>query len=360
MTCNKKTMKSLNTKALLRFFLDADPVSQKKLQQATGLDKCTISVLVNQLREQGFVAVAGNGVPSQKGGRKEQFLDLNRGKITGLGMALRDMKLSAGLFDLNGNRLWETSFPISRNHSSVWAPLVLKTVKAIRAKCEKQGRLFLGAGFALGCLYNPEKNELVGITGGEEKNLPLRKLLNDSPGGAPVYADDFPNAMAAGEMWFGEAQGLRDFLYVQLFPARMTIVVDGKILRGHRFFAGEVGKSTGVRKFLGESTDRASLFSDPLFLDWLFDLTLYFDPRKIIISNESSPSLTPEAAGKINRFIGERYNALYPGFDAPDPVCPGALGAGERVKAAAALVFQNYFYPDLINPKKETICRQAS
>lgn len=65
--------------------------------------------------------------------------------------------------------------------------------------------------------------------------------------GLPVWLTNDANAAAIGEMKFGVAKGLKDFVIITLGTGLGSgFVVDGKLLYGHDGFAGELGHITLV------------------------------------------------------------------------------------------------------------------
>ena len=58
----------------------------------------------------------------------------------------------------------------------------------------------------------------------------------------PIVITNDANAAALGEMFFGSAKGMKDFIVITLGTGLGSgIVVDGKIVYGHDGFAGEIG-----------------------------------------------------------------------------------------------------------------------
>ena len=66
--------------------------------------------------------------------------------------------------------------------------------------------------------------------------------------GLPVTVTNDANAAALGEMTYGAARGMKDFIEITLGTGVGSgIVVDGKLVYGHDGFAGELGHVTAVR-----------------------------------------------------------------------------------------------------------------
>ena len=77
--------------------------------------------------------------------------------------------------------------------------------------------------------------------------VPLAEKLSAACG-APVSLTNDANAAAVGEMAYGAARGMKNFIMITLGTGVGSgIVVDGKVLYGHDGFAGELGHTCVVR-----------------------------------------------------------------------------------------------------------------
>ena len=73
------------------------------------------------------------------------------------------------------------------------------------------------------------------------------KMIRDIVG-IPVAITNDANAAAVGEMTYGIAKGMKDFIMITLGTGVGSgIVIDGKIVYGHDGFAGELGHTTIIR-----------------------------------------------------------------------------------------------------------------
>ena len=84
--------------------------------------------------------------------------------------------------------------------------------------------------------------------------VPLAKMFSDKLGGIPVAMTNDANAAALGEMVYGVARGMKNFIVITLGTGVGSgIVVNGQLLYGHDGFAGELGHVTMVRGAEGRS-----------------------------------------------------------------------------------------------------------
>lgn len=78
--------------------------------------------------------------------------------------------------------------------------------------------------------------------------VPFAKLLSESLGIPAVLTND-ANAAAMGEMTYGAARGMKNFIEITLGTGVGSgIVIDGKVVYGHDGFAGELGHTKIVRQ----------------------------------------------------------------------------------------------------------------
>jgi len=77
--------------------------------------------------------------------------------------------------------------------------------------------------------------------------IPFANLMADKFG-VPTALTNDANAAAFGEMTYGAAHGMKNFIMITLGTGVGSgIVIDGKVVNGHDGFAGELGHVTAIR-----------------------------------------------------------------------------------------------------------------
>ncbi len=77
--------------------------------------------------------------------------------------------------------------------------------------------------------------------------VPFRNIISDKFN-LPAAITNDANAAAVGEMTYGAARGMKNFIMLTLGTGVGSgIVIDGKIVYGHDGFAGELGHTTAIR-----------------------------------------------------------------------------------------------------------------
>ena len=106
----------------------------------------------------------------------------------------------------------------------------------------------IGVGVPNGNYYTGEVAFAPNLAWAAERSVPLAKKLTEAMGGIPVSLTNDANAAAVGEMTYGAARGMKNFIMLTLGTGVGSgIVVDGKVLYGHDGFAGELGHTNVMR-----------------------------------------------------------------------------------------------------------------
>ena len=106
----------------------------------------------------------------------------------------------------------------------------------------------IGVGVPNGNYYTGEVAFAPNLAWAADKSVFLAKMLSEAMGGMPVSLTNDANAAAVGEMTYGAARGMKNFIMITLGTGVGSgIVVDGKVLYGHDGFAGELGHTSVMR-----------------------------------------------------------------------------------------------------------------
>lgn len=105
----------------------------------------------------------------------------------------------------------------------------------------------IGVGAPNGNYYTGEVAFAPNLAWAADQAVPLSKKLSEACG-VPVSLTNDANAAAVGEMAYGAARGMKNFIMITLGTGVGSgIVVDGKVLYGHDGFAGELGHTIAIR-----------------------------------------------------------------------------------------------------------------
>ena len=161
-----------------------------------------------------------------------------------VGVDIGGQTSKCGVVDKNGNVLAQTVIR-SDNHDVV-EPYIAELAEALKkiikdAGVEGQVR-GVGVGAPNANHYTGTIENAVNLTWGNNGEIPFAKLLTEAMDGMPVSLTNDANAAALGEMHYGSAKGMKDFIMITLGTGVGSgIIINGQLVYGHDGFAGELG-----------------------------------------------------------------------------------------------------------------------
>lgn len=146
-----------------------------------------------------------------------------------------------GIVDRNGNILFSSEIS-SRNHTEVegFIDELHENLSAMIERAGGSGRIKgIGVGAPNGNYYSGTVEYAPNLIW--KGIIPFAKMMEDKFK-LPVVLTNDANAAAIGEMMYGAAQGMKDFIMITLGTGVGSgIVANGKLIYGHDGFAGELG-----------------------------------------------------------------------------------------------------------------------
>ena len=130
-------------------------------------------------------------------------------------------------------------------------PYIAELAEALRkvisdAKAEGKVR-GIGVGAPNGNYYTGTIENAVNLSWGGSKTIRFAELLSEAMNGLPVALTNDANAAAVGEMTYGAARGMKNFIMITLGTGVGSgIVINGDVVYGHDGFAGELGHTAAV------------------------------------------------------------------------------------------------------------------
>jgi len=233
-------IRKLNTAVILDVLRRYAPLSRAELAARTGLNRSTVSIIINSLIEEGFVQETD--LQSSKIGRPGMLLVLDPKGGFAVGVEIGVDFISVILTDFTANLVWK---------KRVVAEAVEGQIQLIDHACEltqeainwglEQGLRPLGIGLGVPGLVDIHQGKLVFAPNLGWSNVPLR-LMWSQRFGLPVFVENEANAAALGEYYFGAARGVENFIYLSAgIGLGGGVMIDGKLFRGSSGYAGEVG-----------------------------------------------------------------------------------------------------------------------
>ena len=172
---------------------------------------------------------------------------MNSQLVVGIDIGGQTTKL--GVVNIQGTVLAQTV--IRTDTYSEVGPYIAELADAINRiikEADAEGKIRgIGVGAPNGNYYKGTIENAVNIAWGRS-TIEFAKLLSEAMNGIPVALTNDANAAAVGEMTYGAARGMKNFIMITLGTGVGSgIVINGDVVYGHDGFAGELGHVTAVR-----------------------------------------------------------------------------------------------------------------
>ena len=167
-----------------------------------------------------------------------------------IGIDVGGQTTKCGVVDARGTVLAQTVIRSDdTTDAEVFIASLAEAINHIVADAQAEGRIRgIGVGAPNGNYYTGTIEYAPNLKWGGAKVLPFAKLLSEQLNGVPVSLTNDANAAAVGEMTYGAARGMKNFIMITLGTGVGSgIVIDGNVVYGHDGFAGELGHTCAVR-----------------------------------------------------------------------------------------------------------------
>jgi predicted NBD/HSP70 family sugar kinase len=232
------TARQINRRIALSFIRRHAPLSRADLARSSGLQPSTVSAIIDELIDEGWVT---EGIGRAPRGRRPRLLHLNVERAGIVAVDLRPETTTLGLAGVDARFVEQTSWRTPED-SHAWVQALARTVRAFRTahpqilcegigvslpgRVDRDGRLI----FAPNLRWGP---------------VNIRALIEEATE-LPVAVENAANACALAELWFGRhPEHVRNLVTVTISEGiGVGLLMNGQLVRGGDSRAGEFGHVT--------------------------------------------------------------------------------------------------------------------
>lgn len=210
------------------------------ISRETGMTPPTVMKVVQSFVGRGILSEAGEAETLL--GRKPTRLLFNPRSALAIGILFEGGELHAGIADLSGTVLKSVKLSMEHAFNDGTAPVLVGIIRELMTGVQAP---VLGVGLGVPGVVNPAGNiielaPLIGIVTPMDCSGICRSLRDGT--GLPVCLENDVNAAAIGEYYFRRLPDDDDLLYIAIGTGiGAGIVLNGKLRRGSRNLAGELG-----------------------------------------------------------------------------------------------------------------------
>jgi predicted NBD/HSP70 family sugar kinase len=241
---DQSLLRNLNLSAVLSELRQNKQISRAGLADVTGLNKATITRLVRELIDYGFVKEVGL-LSTLSTGRPSILLELN--PQAGFIIAARlDIDYNAVILtDFSGNIIWRNELAHTPEDGQTFIlDNLLRLILEAVDQATYESKPILGLGLSVPGLVDIDNGTLLFAPNLGWRNFSFKDWLGNHFN-LPIYINNEANLAALGESFLGAARDSNYVLYINITSGvGAGIVYNKEILSGVAGIAGEVGHMT--------------------------------------------------------------------------------------------------------------------
>jgi len=230
-----------NSRLVLRTIYGHGQISRADVARLTGLTRPTVSSVVASLAKKGLVEEVGRG-PSV-GGKPPILLCVADDARQVISLDLARSDFNGALINLRGSVRQRVVLPLHGRDGDAALALVYELVDALVKEASSP---LLGIGIGTPGLVGADNGVVHQAVNLGWQDLPLGRLLRKRYR-LPVYMANDCHVAALAEYTFGASGGIKDLVVIKAgWGIGAGIVLDGRLVCGNPFGAGEIGHVTIV------------------------------------------------------------------------------------------------------------------
>ncbi len=229
----RDALRRIRTSAIFGTLLAAGPLARTDLAQRTGYSPSTVTGIVQDLSDAGYLRVVGQ--QESTGGRRRTLIELNRSSVTIAVVGLRGTRIWCALIDLEGKRVdtaeqdFDPQDPVGSTAGIVMALHRRADIPPVHVVVALPGVVGSDGSVALAPAFGPVAH------------LHLADELEAATGLRTTVENDV-NLIALGERVDGAGNGVDDLVLIHVAEGiGATIIANGEVLDGASRSAGEIG-----------------------------------------------------------------------------------------------------------------------
>jgi predicted NBD/HSP70 family sugar kinase len=232
---SSEVVRDINRRIVLNLIRTRQPISRADLARASGLQRSTISLIVEQLIQENWVIEGATGRLPR--GRRPTFLRLNDERVI-IGVDIRPNQTTVALADANG-KFTSQEMMATPGDPSIALKNLVEAIQRIKSSC--RGKMIEGVGISLPGRFDHDANCLVFAPNLNWPNIDIRNPILEQTG-LDVELENAANACVLAEVWFNRAEECRNLVVVTVSEGIGTgILANGALVRGWNGMAGEFG-----------------------------------------------------------------------------------------------------------------------
>jgi predicted NBD/HSP70 family sugar kinase len=232
---SSKTARRINRDIVLELIRANQPISRADLSRSSGLQRSTVSQIVEQLIREKWVCEGA--IASLPRGRRPTLLELNDDLVV-IAVDIHPNQATVAAVDLKGRLLSRSQVPLNSNPANS-TRLIMDCM--LRMQHALSGKSIEGIGIGLPGRVDPRTQHLIFAPNLHWPEFDLKGVIEKTMG-LPVKIENAATACLLAELTFRRMDGVRDVVLVTVSEGVGTgVYANGQLISGNCGMAGEFG-----------------------------------------------------------------------------------------------------------------------
>lgn len=232
---SSETARRINRDIVLELIRANQPISRADLSRQSGLQRSTVSQIVEQLIREKWVSEGGVASPPR--GRRPTLLELNDDLVV-IAVDIHPRQATVATVDLKG-RLLSRSIVALSSDPAASTRLITDCMRRMQQSLPRKS--IEGIGISLPGRVDPETQHLIFAPNLHWPEFDLKCVIEETMG-LPVKMENAATASLLAELTFRRIDGIRDIVMVTVSEGVGTgVFANGRLVSGYRGMAGEFG-----------------------------------------------------------------------------------------------------------------------
>ena len=236
----QSSIKEQNKKKIIQALWEHSPISRTGLADLTGLNKATVTNLINEIKDKNMITNVGQ--QKSKIGRSRNLIMFNEKYGLYAGIVIRPRVIHLALSDVFTKILWQDEYKYKPEDKPLF---VLENISEMLSeqlsKYKDEFTNFLGIGIGTGSLLRQNDDMMYAVHSINWFNVPLGEYFRQQFK-VPILVDTVSNNAMIGEKYFGVAKEVSNAVLINIGNGiGGGLLLDNKIYRGSDGFAGDIG-----------------------------------------------------------------------------------------------------------------------
>lgn len=235
MTATNKTPRTINRNLIFNLIRLRHPISRAELARISGLQRSTVSVIVEELIDEKWICEGEMGRLPR--GRHPTLLCLNPHRRV-IALDIHPFQTTIAVADIGGAIVDQKRINLPQEPKRAIQAIISAVKTTIRSS---KARPFDGIGITLPGRADLHLQKLIFAPNLNWPILSIKAQIEKATG-LRVEIENVANACALSEVWFGDSDAAHDLVVVNVSEGLGTgIFANGQLLRGENGMAGEFG-----------------------------------------------------------------------------------------------------------------------